>query len=143
MGFDLNIDISVFTVFIQGLLSFFSPCVFPLIPIYMGYLAGGLNIKEKLDKSQFKIFLNTFGFVIGISCAFFLLGLGFTTFGQLLSEYSRVISIVGGLIIIFFGLYSLGVFGFSQTLSKELRLKRLLPWIYQRLHWKNKSIFQG
>lgn len=123
MGFDLNIDISVFTVFIQGLLSFFSPCVFPLIPIYMGYLAGGLNIKEKLEKSQFKIFLNTFGFVIGISCAFFLLGLGFTTFGQLLSEYSRVISIVGGLIIIFFGLYSLGVFGFSQTLSKELRLK--------------------
>lgn len=123
MGFDLNIDISVFTVFIQGLLSFFSPCVFPLIPIYMGYLAGGLNIKEKLDKSQFKIFLNTFGFVIGISCAFFLLGLGFTTFGQLLSEYSRVISIIGGLIIIFFGLYSLGVFGFSQTLSKELRLK--------------------
>ena len=123
MGFDLNIDISVFTVFIQGLLSFFSPCVFPLIPIYMGYLAGGLNIKEKLDKSQFKIFLNTFGFVIGISCAFFLLGLGFTTFGQLLSEYSRVISIVGGLIIIFFGLYSLGVFGFSQTLSRELRLK--------------------
>lgn len=123
MAFDLNIDISVFTVFIQGLLSFFSPCVFPLIPIYMGYLAGGLNIKEKLDKSQFKIFLNTFGFVIGISCAFFLLGLGFTTFGQLLSEYSRIITIIGGIIIIFFGLYSLGVFGFSKTLSKELRLK--------------------
>lgn len=123
MGFDVSIDISIFTVFIQGLLSFFSPCVFPLIPIYMGYLAGGLNIKEKLDKSQFKIFLNTFGFVIGISCAFFLLGLGFTAFGQILSDYSRVISIIGGLIIIFFGLYSLGVFGFSKTLSKELRIK--------------------
>lgn len=123
MGFDLNIDISIFTVFIQGLLSFFSPCVFPLIPIYMGYLAGGLNIKEKLDKSQFKIFMNTFGFVIGISCAFFLLGLGFTAFGQILSDYSRVISIFGGIIIIFFGLYSLGVFGYSKTLSKELRLK--------------------
>ena len=123
MGFDFSVDISVFTVFIQGLLSFFSPCVFPLIPVYMGYLAGGLNIKEKLDKSQLKIFLNTFGFVIGISCAFFLLGLGFTTFGQLLSEYSRVISIIGGLIIIFFGLYSLGVFGYSKTLSKELRIK--------------------
>lgn len=123
MGFDVSVDISVFTVFIQGLLSFFSPCVFPLIPVYMGYLAGGLNIKEKLDKSQLKIFLNTFGFVIGISCAFFLLGLGFTTFGQLLSEYSRVISIIGGLIIIFFGLYSLGVFGYSKTLSKELRIK--------------------
>ena len=123
MGFDVSVDISVFTVFIQGLLSFFSPCVFPLIPVYMGYLAGGLNIKEKLDKSQLKIFLNTFGFVIGISCAFFLLGLGFTTFGQLLSEYSRVISIIGGLIIIFFGLYSLGIFGYSKTLSKELRIK--------------------
>ena len=123
MGFDVSIDISIFTVFIQGLLSFFSPCVFPLIPIYMGYLAGGLNIKEKLDKSQFKIFLNTFGFVVGISCAFFLLGLGFTAFGQILSEYSRLITIIGGLIIIFFGLYSLGVFGFSKTLSKELRLK--------------------
>lgn len=122
MGFDLNIDISVFTVFIQGLLSFFSPCVFPLIPIYMGYLAGGLNIKEKLDKSQLKIFVNTLFFVIGISCAFFLLGIGFTAFGQLLSEYSRVITILGGIIIIFFGLYSLGVFGLNKTLSKELRL---------------------
>ena len=41
MGFSLETSIPVLTVFVQGLLSFFSPCVLPLIPLYVGYLAGG------------------------------------------------------------------------------------------------------
>ena len=43
MGFSIETGISAFTVFMQGLLSFFSPCVLPLVPLYLGYLSGGLN----------------------------------------------------------------------------------------------------
>ena len=44
MGFTIETGISALTVFVQGLLSFFSPCVLPLVPLYLGYLAGGLNM---------------------------------------------------------------------------------------------------
>ena len=47
MGFDLEVSIPVFTVFIQGLLSFLSPCVFHLIPLYIGYLSGGTGVKDE------------------------------------------------------------------------------------------------
>ena len=47
MGFTIETGISALTVFIQGLLSFFSPCVLPLVPLYLGYLAGGLNMGTK------------------------------------------------------------------------------------------------
>ena len=122
MGITTNINISFLAVFIQGLLSFFSPCIFPLIPIYMGYLAGGLKTNEEFKKNQIKIFVNTFCFVIGISFAFFLLGFSFTAFGQFFSKYSDIITIFGGLIIILFGLYTLGILGFSSKLSQEKRL---------------------
>ena len=46
MGFDLNVSIPVITVFVQGLLSFFSPCVLPLVPLYLGYLSGGTLRRE-------------------------------------------------------------------------------------------------
>ena len=45
-GFDLSVSVSLVTVFVQGILSFFSPCVLPLVPLYVGYLAGGARIVE-------------------------------------------------------------------------------------------------
>ena len=51
MGFTIETGISALTVFIQGLLSFFSPCVLPLVPLYLGYLAGGLNQGLKTEAS--------------------------------------------------------------------------------------------
>ena len=129
MNFDLAMDISVFAVFLQGLLSFFSPCVFPLIPVYMGYLAGGLNEE---NKNQFKIFCNTLGFVLGISFVFFLLGLSFTTIGQLLNKWNTVIRIVGGVFVLLFGLYSMGLlnvkaFQTEHRIKNKVNLLKLNP----------------
>ena len=79
MGFSLDVSVPVLTVFLQGLLSFFSPCVLPLIPLYISYLSGGTQTVGKDGKIYFKrrkVMLNTLCFVIGISFAFFLLGLG-------------------------------------------------------------------
>ena len=134
MGFDLNVSIPILTVFAQGILSFFSPCVLPLLPVYLGYLSGG-TLKRKSetgagDKTQTvtytydrrKVFINTVFFVIGVSAAFFLLGLGVTAFGQFLSARQHLLARVGGGVMILFGLYQLGLFGASRLLSREFRL---------------------
>lgn len=125
MGFSIESSIPALTVFIQGLLSFFSPCVLPLIPLYVGYLAGGAaktNEDGTIEYPRKKVFVNTLFFVIGVSFAFFLLGFGFTALGQFFTGNQRVFSIIAGMIMVVFGLYMLGVFGKTKLVEKERRL---------------------
>ena len=78
-------SVSFILVFLEGILSFFSPCVIPLIPVYMGYLAGnGKRINEEgmIVYDRRKVFFHTLFFTIGISFAFFILGMSFTTLGS-------------------------------------------------------------
>ena len=82
MNLNVTAGVPALAVFLQGLLSFFSPCVLPLVPLYLGYLAGGAKTIDEQGIVRYKrsrVMLNTVFFVIGISFAFFLLGLGFTT----------------------------------------------------------------
>lgn len=109
-GFDLSVSVSLATVFVQGLLSFFSPCVLPLLPLYLGYLSGSMGDNQGTQTSWVKTLVNTLFFVIGISAAFFLLALGLTALGQALHQYQKIIIQVGGILIIAFGLFQLGVF---------------------------------
>lgn len=122
MGFNLETSVSVFTVFIQGLLSFFSPCVLPLVPLYLGYLAGGTASTSLTDKQRRRIALrNTLFFILGVSFAFFMLGLGFTALGKLLSGNRAMVARLGGILIILLGLYQVG-FLQVDALQKERRL---------------------
>jgi len=125
MGFDLDVSVSAVTVFAQGLLSFFSPCVLPLLPIYVGYLSGGTTVRDEEGRVVYnrkKVAVNTLFFVIGICFALFLLGLGMTAVGRFFGSYRRVFSIVGGILVILFGLYQLGAFGAVSFLSREKKL---------------------
>ena len=125
MGFDIQTGISAVTVFLQGLLSFFSPCVLPLLPLYIGYLSGGARTVEADGTSRYKrgkVMLNTLFFVLGISFAFLLLGLGFTAAGQFFGDNRLLFSRIGGVLVILFGLYQLGVFGSSKVLGQDHRL---------------------
>ena len=125
MGFDIGVSVSAFTVFLQGIVSFFSPCVLPLVPLYIGYLAGGTRTVEEDGTVRYgrgKVLLNTLFFVIGISFAFFLLGFGVTAAGQVLSENRTLFARIGGILIILLGLWQLGIFGSSRLLSQEHRL---------------------
>lgn len=118
-------NVTFITVFLQGILSFFSPCVLPLLPVYMGYLSGGTLKKDEDGNTHYdraKVMLNTIFFVIGISFAFFLLGMGLSVLGRFFSGNQLIFTRVGGIIVIMFGLYQLGVFGSSMLLSRELRL---------------------
>ncbi|MGF7009558.1 cytochrome c-type biogenesis protein [Lachnospiraceae bacterium PF1-22] len=117
MGFSLDTTVPVLTVFLQGLLSFFSPCVLPLLPLYMGYLAGGTEqFKRK------KVMINTCFFVLGISFTFFILGLGVSVLGSFFTDNQTIFARVGGIVVVLFGLYQLGFLGSSRFLSQERRL---------------------
>lgn len=125
MGFDLEVSIPVFAVFIQGLLSFLSPCVFPLIPLYIGYLSGGTGVKDEEGVWHYprgRVLVNTVFFVLGISFTFFLLGLGVSAAGSFFKDYQSIFARVGGILVIALGLYQLGVFGSSKLLGNEHRL---------------------
>ena len=132
MGFTIETGISAITVFVQGLLSFFSPCVLPLVPLYLGYLSGGLNFglngteKEEAGASaataKIKLFVRVLFFTLGISGAFFVLGLGASAAGSFFGEHRMLLARIGGVLIILFGLYQLGVFGNSSVLGKEHRI---------------------
>lgn len=125
MGFSLDLSVPVLTVFLQGLLSFFSPCVLPLLPLYIGYLSGGTGKQGedgKIRYDQKKVMVHTLFFVVGISFAFFVLGLGSSALGRFFRGNQVMFARVGGLFVMAVGLYQLGVFGTSGFLSRERRL---------------------
>lgn len=125
MGFSLDVSIPVFTVFLQGLLSFFSPCVLPVLPLYIGYLSGGTGVKGEDGRMHYegrKVLVHTLCFVVGVSFAFFTLGMGVSALGTFLHSNQTMFARVGGILVVMFGLYQLGFFGQSHALGKERRL---------------------
>ena len=125
MGFSLDIDISALTVFVQGLLSFFSPCVLPLIPLYIGYLSGGTAQRGedgRIHYKKSKVMLHTVFFVLGVSFAFFILGLGVSALGSFFNKNHLLFARIGGVLVAVFGLYQIGIFGKKDALEKERRL---------------------
>jgi cytochrome c-type biogenesis protein len=102
-----------------GLLSFLSPCVLPLIPSYVTFITG-LSL-EDVQKSRRAALIHSLLFVLGFTLIFLALGATATALGQLLS-YQRVwITRIGGVLIIVFGLYMLGIFNVS-LFSRERRV---------------------
>lgn len=125
MNFNVETGIPFITVFIQGLLSFFSPCILPLVPLYISYLAGGMYRTDENGRISYprkKVLLHTLFFILGIGFAFILMGLGFTAIGRFFSGNKVWFTRIGGLIMIGFGLYQLGVFGKSQSMEQTHRL---------------------
>ncbi len=97
-------------VFLEGFLSFFSPCVLPLIPVYISYLAGNgkkISSDGTVLYERKTVFTNTFAFVLGISSVFFILGLSFSALGTFLNKNRSLFSHIGGIVIIIMGLVQL------------------------------------
>lgn len=133
MGFSIETSVPILTVFIQGLLSFFSPCVLPLVPLYVSYLAGGAKTVEPDGTIRYprrRVLVNTLFFVLGISFTFFLLGFGFSALGRFFSHNRIWFARISGIVMILFGLYQFGVFGQSKALSQEHRMfLKLDRWV--------------
>ncbi len=91
--------------FLEGIITFISPCLLPMLPIYVSYFAGG----EAEDSDTKKVTKNALGFILGFTTIFVLMGAFAGFFGSLLNDYSVAVNIVTGVIVIFFGLNFLGV----------------------------------
>ncbi|HEY8890891.1 MAG TPA: cytochrome c biogenesis protein CcdA [Clostridium sp.] len=103
-------DISILLAFSAGFLSFLSPCVLPLVPAYVSYLTGSSIEELKDDGSKFLTLYKSFGFVLGFSIIFILMGLSITSLGKLLITHKDLFREIGGTLIVVFGLHTIGVF---------------------------------
>ena len=97
--------ISLALVFVEGLVSFLSPCVLPIIPIYMGYLAGNSNEKRNSNK---KVLLFTISFIFVILLAIFLMNASINLLQSFLKEHMTLFVRIGGILIVLLGIYQLG-----------------------------------
>jgi cytochrome c-type biogenesis protein len=118
-------DISMPMAFLAGLLSFLSPCVLPLLPSYVSFITGisfeQLTSEKDRKRVRFLTITNSFAFVAGFSAVFISLGASSSFFGQLLYRYQEWIRIVGGILVIIFGLFISGIIKLDLFL-KEKRL---------------------
>lgn len=90
--------------FLEGIITFISPCLLPMLPIYISYFAGGG------ERSTKKTLTGAIGFVVGFTVVFTLMGALAGTVGSFLREHQTAVNIASGLVVIFFGLNFLGVF---------------------------------
>ena len=115
--------ISLLVVFVEGLLSFLSPCVLPILPVYLSVLSNSsvdiLN-KNKNNFIKSSLFRNTIFFVLGISTTFFILGTSASIFCNFISSNKDIISFIGGIIIIIMGLFYVDILK-SSILNREKR----------------------
>ena len=103
-------NISYGLAFLAGLASFLSPCVFTLVPAYIGYLGGRAAGGEANANQRWITFTHGLAFVLGFSIVFITLGMAVSVAGQLLYDLRIWLTKIGGIIVIIFGLHMIGVF---------------------------------
>lgn len=106
-------DVSFPLAFLAGVFSFLSPCVFPLVPSYVSFITGISfeDLKEGVDRKKIRhlTITNSLAFISGFSLIFIALGASSSAVGRFFFEYQEWIRIIGGVLVIFFGLFVSGV----------------------------------
>ena len=121
-------SISLFTALAAGVVSFFSPCIVPLVPIYLGYMTG-TTVNTFGSQHRARTVLHAVLFVCGFSVVFVALGVLAGLFGQLTARITPILLRVGGVLLIIFGLHMTGIFS--------------LPWLNMEKHLELKSARRG
>lgn len=108
--------------FLEGIVTFISPCLLPMLPIYISYFAG-----EATDRPRHRALSNAITFVAGFTLIFILLGAFAGTLGSLLTSHKTIVNIVTGLVVIVFGLNFIGVFNIgllNKTKRSQMEVKK-------------------
>ncbi|WP_067728925.1 cytochrome c biogenesis CcdA family protein [Oceanobacillus damuensis] len=121
-------EINIFLAFGAGFLSFISPCVLPIYPVFLSYITGmSVNeLKEDNKKVNKKALIHTISFLVGFSSIFIMIGFTTTFISEFLLTYQDLIRQIGAILIIFFGLVIVGVLNF-EFLMKD-----------RKIHFKNR-----
>lgn len=117
-------EVTVLAAFGAGIVSFLSPCVLPLVPPYLCFLAGS-SLEELTDNAadrvvRRRVIVSSIIFILGFSTVFIMLGATASAVGALLREHLDTLGIIAGIVIIIMGLHFLGVFKFA-ALNKDTR----------------------
>ena len=119
---DASLGMSLVIALFAGVISFLSPCVLPIVPPYLAYMAGTSTKGMLENEGQANpVILPAVFFVMGLSTVFLLLGVAASAFGQAILQYQDLFGIIAGCVIILFGLHFLGLFKIS-LLYREARI---------------------
>lgn len=123
-------NISLPIAFGAGFLSFFSPCILPMIPVYIMYITG-INAEDELEKKRLFALSRTMGFVIGFTIIFMIMGTSASFIGKLFIKNKQIFTKLSGLLIIFFGLNMTGwiKLNFLSQTKKMKSPKEMKSWI--------------
>ncbi len=127
-------QVTLLVAFGAGFLSFVSPCVLPLVPVYIAFLGGEAAVlldEEEQRKHRWKIFFHSLLFVLGFSTIFVLMGLSASAIGDLLRSYQDVILKVGGIFLVIMGISMMGL------------LKTPLAYFEKKLHYNPRGNITG
>lgn len=102
------LQVNYWTAFTAGILSFFTPCLLPLVPAYIMYLTGSYDTDDVINKRK-KAIIQTLGFIIGFTIVFMILGVSASFIGRIFAQNKALLGKLSGLVIIFFGLYMSGL----------------------------------
>lgn len=117
------------SAFVAGVLMFLAPCTLPLVPAYLGFISGvsTKDLEEQGSQASRKIFWNGLFFVLGFSFVFILFGVLAGFAGRQLVQYRGMLVQIGGALVIFFGLFMLGVFKLSfLQIDKKIQLPKFI-----------------
>ncbi len=123
-----SVNVSIFIAFLAGLFSFVSPCVLPIIPSYITYITGlsfeDFNQEQNKASVRKLTIIHSLIFIVGFTIVFVALGASATAIGNIFSKYKEAIRIVGGIIVILFGIHITGLINLKFLESeKKVHLK--------------------
>jgi cytochrome c-type biogenesis protein len=119
---DASIAPAMAVAAVAGILSFLSPCVLPIVPPYLAFMAGAAAGDRRATRGGLHVLRAAAFFVLGLSTVFLLLGLAASTFGRLLLAYQREMAFFAGVVIVVFGLHFLGLLR-VPVLAREARFE--------------------
>ena len=114
-----NVSLSI--AFGAGVLSFFSPCILPLIPAYIMYITG-ISVRDELSNNKILVLTRTLGFVIGFTIIFIIMGTSASFLGRIFVRNKEIFSKISGMLIILFGLKMMGILNL-QFLDMQKKFK--------------------
>src|SRR5699024_10602060 len=125
----LTSNVSLFMAFGAGFLSFFSPCILPLIPVYIMYMTG-VSMETELENRRALALTRTLGFVIGFTIIFMIMGTSASFLGKIFARNKDIFAKVSGVLIIIFGLNMMGILKFRFfNLQGNLKApKKMTNW---------------
>ncbi len=112
-------QVSILVAFAAGLLSFLSPCIFPLIPAYVSHLTGTVVKGDKIEVNKSLLLLRSVNFIIGFSVVFIIMGASATLLGSLYAGERDLIQKISGLFIIIFGMQMAGFLNISWLMKSK------------------------